>query len=400
MQLNQNTEGWNKYLLSVETKKKKEIRYEQLLEKCLCCPSLLRKENEKINAEPEKGFGYSLLSFNYKGLQVFSDDPYKLYEKRLVLLRKTGCESAEDYFALGETLYVLNKFDESLEALKRSDELLEDELSSKYIGLLYMHLKNYGSSEKYFLKCISINPKCSSAYRYLGDLYRTVGEYEKSITAYKNALDTFDPEETGSYDSFEFNYFGIAITYSKMELYEKVIENAQKYLYYSYSWDTIVEFVNEYRVGKVDNLSNTGMHIDEISSMYQLIAISYLHLDNLDEADNNINKAKWLNLDNVEIARIEGIVIGRKYEKKRIQEYEEQLKFLKNIVEGKLIDKIDNLNSIVKETHEKSHEIVDMLGDISKKEIIELKPNFMGFGVNLNEVFKRAYNIFKKKCKK
>ena len=82
-------------------------------------------------------------------------------------------------------------------------------------------------------------------------------------------------------------------SYSKVKQYDKTVEYTQPYLDDNLTWKQFKERVQEQISGKV-NYMNIDFEIYAHSTLYHLIALSYLELNNLDLAEEYIDRALTL----------------------------------------------------------------------------------------------------------
>lgn len=375
-QVNNINSHWDAYFKKINCNSiKKEAN------KCLGCNGLYRDAGQQISVKDNDDFGYSLFYFEFKGQVVFSDNIKQLSPKTVQLIEKLGCETAEDYFHYGEALYSMGRFSEALDSLLKSDRILENEKTCKYLGWCYERLNNDESAEESYLRAIRINSNCAEACRHLGDLYRNKKDYVNSIIYNQKALDLVGVDVENFDSIYHFNYYGLAVSYSKLKLYDKVIEVGNAFLKEVGSWDSIKNIVQEYRDGKFSNIDSI-VDIDAVSTILQLIAISHLEKDELEMAEENNAKAKWLCPTDVDVAKVEGIVIGRKFNESKMKEYKELLQLTKINVEQKLLNEI-----------EKMCKDIEKIKENTTADVLDIKPNLGGIGINFNELYRRLTTI-------
>jgi hypothetical protein len=107
------------------------------------------------------------------------------------------------------------------------------------------------------------------------------------------------------------------------------------------------------------------------------MCLSYLELNEIKSAEKYIERAKILNENDSDIIKIDGIIIGRKHNQKEIQEYKNTINELKNNIEN---------NLLIKEMHSSIKKIEK---EVTQNNILELKPNFCGIGLNLNNLIQK-----------
>jgi tetratricopeptide (TPR) repeat protein len=388
-QLNQWTEGWERYF----EYRQQHFQWQdedRSYEKCLDCKGLCRVDEYEVNTKPEVGFGMSLFSFNHNGKFIFTNNPDHLFPKRKAFLEKMICETLEDYYYLAETYHFLGEYNKSIQLLTESIKKYNNPELYRLLGQSYHFKGNREGALINFKKSLFLSETSAVTKRYMADLLRSMKDYEGSIYFYKQSLDSFEHNEDGYInDSFyEYNYFGLAIAYSKINQYEKVIDVANEFLFLSViDWDTFKDKVLQVRSNKLKD-SNMKSQIYTTSTIYEILSIAYIELDNLEKAKEYITRAKWLVPDNIDIARVEGIIIGKRSNDQKLKEYKTLLEALLTNAEQKLFDPIEKLSESVKEIKKN----VEDLNKESPIDFLELKPNFMGVGLNINEVINKLLN--------
>ena len=124
------------------------------------------------------------------------------------------------------------------------------------------------------------------------------------------------------------NTIGLAVSYLKLTQYAKVIEYAEEYLESESPWNVFIKKVKENRAGEVKHI-NIEFDIYAYSTLYHLLSLSYLELNNVDLAEKYVDQALELKPEDADINRLKGIIIGIRRGVGQVAQYEEQLKFLK-----------------------------------------------------------------------
>ncbi|MER2170413.1 MAG: hypothetical protein ABS938_07225 [Psychrobacillus psychrodurans] len=390
-QLNQRTEGWEQYFDNRQQKLQCQDQ-DHSYEECLGCKGLCRVDEYEVFTIPEKGFGMSLYSFHHNGKFIFSNNPNHIFPKRKAFLENMRIETIEDYYYLAETYHFLGEYHKSIQLLTKSVEKYENAELYRLLGKSHHFKGNRKEALSNFKKSLFLSETSPETKRYMADLLRSMKDYEGSIYFYKQSLDSIDLDEDGYInDSFhEFNYFGLAIAYSKIKQYEKAIEVANEFLNLSIkNWDYFKDSVLKVRLGRLNN-SNYDSQIHTASTIYEILSIAYIELDDLNKAEEYIGRAKWLDPDNIDIARVEGIIIGKRSRDHELKEYKKLLETLLMNAEQKLFGPIEEISGSFGEIKKNLEE----LNKESPTDFLELKPNFMGVGLNINEVIKK---LLKKK---
>ncbi|HDV8367943.1 TPA: hypothetical protein RKT19_003278 [Bacillus cereus] len=301
-------------------------------EKCLGCKGLIRDKKDELKID---GF-YSVQSFEHNDKYIFTsitDDSTLFFKKRRVLLETVGGANEEDLYYLAETYYYLRNYERSKEILEGFAE------KSKFIEIplllskIYLATGDLQKAEKNLMECISIDSTNSEVYRNLGELHEQKEDYFGSVYYYNRSIETMTFEEGGPSDFFiEITYLGLAVSYSKIEKYNEAIRAAEQFLVLKHDWESFRELVDDHRTGK-SNIIGINTDIYMYSTIYELTSISYLELNNIDLAEIYIDRALILAPENTNIAKIKGIIIGRKHNNGEIEQYREQIRDLKLNVE-------------------------------------------------------------------
>lgn len=302
---------------------------DKLSENCLSCKGLIRDVSETVKAN-------NILYFSYNDKVIFHREFNDLYlSKKRVLLEKVADQTsiddlynlAECYWELGDTELAIQK----LEPIIHKNEYKEVPL---LLGKLYKRKGNLKKAEYYLESSLEIDKKYSEAYKELADLHHRKNNYIQSVFYHEKALEYLAIEDTGEINDpfFNNNYIGLAASYLKLMQYEKVIEYAEEYLEKESSWDVFIERVREHRAGEVNHI-NLEFDIYAFSTLYHLLSLSYLELNNIDLAEKYVDQALELKPKDADINRLKGIIIGIRRGAGQVAQYEEQLKILKQSAE-------------------------------------------------------------------
>lgn len=306
----------------------------KLSEKCLECEGLFRNTDEEF----EFNGNHSRFSFYYRDKFIFSNDFRDLFQKKKVKLLKSLKElDIEGTYHLADALYYLGEIEETIKLLEGTMKLIEGAMEDNIfaemyilLGRAYLNLNNYGKTEFYYKEALKIDDSNASIYREIGTLYEIKEDYFGSIHYYNKSLEKLGVNEEGELNDFfsDSNYLGLAISYSKLKKSSEVIKYAEKFLKQGIGWERLVEFRDSGM-----KYSNLDFDIYANSTLYHLIAISYLELNNLESAEEYINRAVELDKGNVSFAKLQGIIIGRKYNEGEMSKYQEEIKQLKTFAE-------------------------------------------------------------------
>ncbi|CAI9001790.1 tetratricopeptide repeat protein [Priestia megaterium] len=302
---------------------------DKLSDKCLQCKGLVRESIDNIKAG-------TIFSFTYNNKSVFYGMLNKVFfnKKRVLLEQIIDKNDITDVYHLAECYWELGETKKGIEILESViDQNIFKEVSL-LLGMLYKNDGNLSESEINLLKSIEIDSKYSKAYRELADLYSRKEEHIKSIFYHDKALEHLGNDDSGGINdsAFDINYIGLSVSYSKIKQYDKTIEYAQAYLNDKPTWEQFETRVKEQMSGKV-NYMNIDFEIYAHSTLYHLIALSYLELNNLDLAEEYIDRALTLDKNSPDFNKLKGIIIGLRRGKGQIVQYEEQLQILKQSAE-------------------------------------------------------------------
>ncbi|MBN1880597.1 MAG: tetratricopeptide repeat protein [Deltaproteobacteria bacterium] len=136
-------------------------------------------------------------------------------------------KTPELYYAMGETCYMLERFEMALDYFNKS-LYLDKDFSSSYIGrgIVFMTLEKYDEAiiemEKALDNIIFHEPEI--AYYYIGNAYLSKGDYDQAIKNFKSAIKV-SPK-------FAMAYFRLSNIYIDLDLYEEASSIMQLFLSY------------------------------------------------------------------------------------------------------------------------------------------------------------------------
>ena len=136
-------------------------------------------------------------------------------------------KTPELYYAMGETCYMLERFELALDYFDKS-LYLDKDFSSSYIGrgIVFMTLERYEEAiaemEKALDNIIFHEPEI--AYYHIGNAYLATGDYDQAIQNLKSAIKV-SPD-------FAMAYFRLCNIYVDLELYEEASGTMQLFLSY------------------------------------------------------------------------------------------------------------------------------------------------------------------------
>jgi protein O-GlcNAc transferase len=93
------------------------------------------------------------------------------------------------YYYLGLAYYDKRNSNTSLKWYKVAETMNSSNFKlMNSIGITYDEMRDYENGEKYYLKCIGLNPKYYSAYYNLAILYKNQDRVDDAIIWYKKAI--------------------------------------------------------------------------------------------------------------------------------------------------------------------------------------------------------------------
>ncbi len=96
------------------------------------------------------------------------------------------------------------------------------------IGITYDEMQDFPNGEKYYLKCIELNPKYYSAYYNLAILNKNRGCLEDTVMWYKKAIEA-NPRYSYAYNNLGNIYKDRAEFSKAVECYRNAVENLSTY---------------------------------------------------------------------------------------------------------------------------------------------------------------------------
>ena len=189
--------------------------------------------------ENNKGFAskttYQKVAF-YRGVEQFMDTNYsgasESFSKSLGSAEDALFKARANYWN-GESLYLLNRYDEALSSFmafkQNSTAMATEEYKDLDYSLAYTYfkLRDYGNSITYFNSFTGSNSggneKLNDAYLRLGDSYFVTSKYWPAIETYNKALALSGPEK--DYAAFQkaLSYGFVGRTNSKIEELESFV---------------------------------------------------------------------------------------------------------------------------------------------------------------------------------
>lgn len=102
-------------------------------------------------------------------------------------------ETHEGFLELGQILFELKSFDESLLNILKATKLDKDNSECFYwLGLIYITTGDEVRSRKCFEKCLNLNPQNEKAISILSGVYRKNNDWEQNLTLLENSVKSVD----------------------------------------------------------------------------------------------------------------------------------------------------------------------------------------------------------------
>lgn len=150
------------------------------------------KKVGKIDKGDPKTIDSRAAMFNVQGLQSTSKGDYatasRLFKKAIELK-----EDGEFYNNIGRCYYWLGRFDDSLAAYSRAEELGLNNAGLKgNIGDVFRQRKDFTEAMKYYHQALNLDPNFARIHYELGDMYLNEGQYKDAEERLSRALE-IDP---------------------------------------------------------------------------------------------------------------------------------------------------------------------------------------------------------------
>jgi tetratricopeptide (TPR) repeat protein len=283
------------------------------IDKCLKCDYLFRD----VGYEVKINMGM-VLFYEYKNKFIFDNERESYHLKVIELYKRLGVNTDNEIFNLAVQYYYAGKAQESLDLY---NNINKNNISNKdkvdlyeKIGDALTSLKRITEAKNAYIKSLDYGNITPQIYRRLGEVYNSLKEYSQSIYYHEKSLNTYffkewrnEDDWNKSYDFMYFtNYCSLATIYSEFNNYDKVIENANAFIDYYGDFEYIKE--RFFMEGTIDG---DCFMPELIVSMYKLISLTYISLKDYSQAKDNIEKARILSQNDIELAKIEGFVEGK-----------------------------------------------------------------------------------------
>lgn len=294
------------------------------IDKCLECNYLFREVGYEVKLNPS-----IVYSHVYKDRFIFDSDEESIFLKTVELYERIGVNTINEMYNLAIQYLFVNRIAEALDLFNKilSRDISKDDKSIVYekIGDALLRLHKADDAEVAYMKSLNYGNKRPYLYRRIGEVYNILGAYSKSTSYHESALDlyfNFDWCEDDSNENDDFlyftNYYSLAMGYSELDNPQKVIENANKFLEYYGDFEYI-----ENRYFEKHTIIGDNFMPESIVSMYKLISLNYMKLNDFTHAKENIRKARILLKQDVDLAKIEGFIEGKLDSKEIISEFEQ-----------------------------------------------------------------------------
>lgn len=292
------------------------------IDKCLECNYLFREVGYEVN-------GCTVYKHEYKEKFIFDSDMESFFLKTVSLYERVGVNTSNEMYNLAIQYLFVNRISEAIDLFNKilNKSISKEDKSVVYekIGDALLQLHKVEDAEVAYIKSLNYGNKRPYLYRRIGEVYNILGAYSKSTSYHELALDiyfNFDWREDDSNENDDFlyftNYYSLAMGYSELDNPQKVIENANLFLEYYGDFEYIEKRYFEKHIISGDNFMP-----ESIVSMYKLISLNYIKLNDFTHAKENIRKARSLLKQDVDMAKIEGFIEGKLDNRKIISEFEQ-----------------------------------------------------------------------------
>jgi tetratricopeptide (TPR) repeat protein len=259
-----------------------------------------------------------ILTHEYKTKFVFDNDFNSYHFKTVELYERLGVNTTEEMFNLAIQYYHVDRQQEALELYNKViiKGISNDSKIEVYerIGDTLLSLQRTHEAKDAYVKSCDYGNVKPKIYRRLGEVYSSLKEHAQSIYYHKKALSTYlsyewrDCEDWSQNDDFLYftNYYSLAMSYSEINNFNKVIENANSFLDFYGDFDDIKK-----RNLDKDTIIGDSFIPELIVSTYKLLSLTYIQLEDFSQAKDNITKARSLFHQDVELAKIDGFIEGK-----------------------------------------------------------------------------------------
>lgn len=286
---------------------------ERSIDRCLECSYLFREVG--YSSKSREGL---TIFHEYKDKFVFDSDPDAILLKVIKLYESFGVNKAEEMLELAINYSFCGREGEAIDLYNK---ILNKNLSKDYkmkvyaeIGNTMLRVKQINEARDAYVKSIDYGNKEPKIYRKLGEVYSFLKEYSQAIYYHEKSLNIYFAFEwcDNGFESDDFlnftNYYHLATLYAEVKINEpdKAIQNAGSFLNHYGNFEYIKE-----RYFTKDIIYGDQFMPKLIVSMYKLISLMYIKLENFSQAKDNIRKARVLLQQDTNLAKIEGFIDGK-----------------------------------------------------------------------------------------
>lgn len=164
---------------------------------------------------------------------VFSDTEKKLWfhnlssmseEQKVTFFKILQYKAKEGYFELAQRFKKNKKYQEAIDAYRKSIELnIQSAKAYYHIGDSYHKLKEYHQAIKSYDKSLKLKPQQADVYYSKGKIYRRLKEYETALNMYLQSA-VMNPNEDGVYASMGSVCKKLKEYNQSIEYYEKALK--------------------------------------------------------------------------------------------------------------------------------------------------------------------------------
>lgn len=341
------------------------------INECLKCDYLFRDDGYEVKLNHGM-----ILSHNYREKFIFDNDFKSFHFKTVELYERIGVTSRSEMYNLAIQYKYANREADALNLFNKiviNKNISNDGKMAIYeqMGDVLLMLQKATEAKEAYIKSLDYGNRNPKIFRRLGEVYNILKEYSQSIYYHEKALAEYSPCEWEDDDFLYFtNYYSLAMGYSELDNHNKVIENANAFIDYYGDFERI----KERYFTKVNVIGDSFMP-ESIVSMYKLVSLTYIELNDLLSAINNIAKARALSEQDLELAKIEGFVEGK------LDSYEMNLEVEK--LRQAIVEKDRAIMILIQNSEDKSIKSYNIRGDV----YMGSKYHIENSGTIVNQVF-------------
>ncbi|WP_378954724.1 tetratricopeptide repeat protein [Pelosinus sp. sgz500959] len=263
------------------------------LSKCLECDNLIKQ------GEPPKASG--IVHSWCNGEYVLSRYPIIHYPKNIKLYERHKYKEPGLLIILGQAYEDIGQYDQAIEVMMKAVDAEPSARTYGSLGKNYYLARNEGKAQAVFEEAINKGYESSMILQNLASIYLKYGRADEAYQLSKKAISYYRSEvDEAGYPlvSIEHIYIGLAYSALKISLHreaEDYAKNCLEYIdpnpniYYNYGYELALKF-----------------------ECHKILALVYLEIDSLKEAEENAIEAIKFNSRDHELKRILKLIIKLK----------------------------------------------------------------------------------------